>query len=484
MAYRRITPAINGLCLKSNSLALFKHSGDPRLFALLAFFISISAISSFPWPDDQDGVNFILGVQRYDLQFHRPHFPGYPVYIMVGKLLHAVTLSPERALVALSVISGAACIWLMFVWLKKFYSRDTALLCSTALAVNPVFFEFSHKIFTEIPAMALLLASLAVLRNPANASTKRWFVSGAIMGILLGVRLSWWPYPLCYLLYAIRTGKGLNAWSGFAAGVALWLLPQADFVGARELVANGLAFTEGHFTKWGGAIGSETAHQQRLTALALRAGEAVGWIGSGTLWTRVPWAVFTLFGVFMFLRLRNSKKEVKVFLLATMFYVAWVAVGQNLEKTRHLIPLAPAAILIATPLIEKHRKTAMAVITALALTLPFDYASRTIDHPPAFGLVQWTGSIDKPNVELYCGESERFFDLYPSKSHVVMVTSAQKLADAFKASWPKPSARFVCDDIPGFVKPDGPAGAAGEPVAVFPARKGDPVDQTLSVYEM
>jgi len=471
---------MNRLYLKSN-LSSLKNFGDPRLFALLALFIAISAVSSFPWPDDQDGVNFILGVQRYDLQFHRPHFPGYPVYILAGKLLHAATLSPEQALAALSVISGAACIWLMFVWLKNFYSRDTALLCSTALAVNPVFFEFSHKIFTEIPAMALLLAGLVVLRNPAGASGKRWLVSGAIMGLLLGIRLSWWPYPLFYLLYAIRAGKGSNAWSGFIVGVALWLVPQADFVGVRELLSNGLLFTQGHFTKWGGAIGSEMAYQQRLTALALRVLETAGWIGSGTLWTRLPWVVFTLFGVFMFLRSRNSKKEVKVFLLATLFYVAWVAVGQNLEKTRHLIPLAPAAILIAAPLFEKYRKTAIAVIAALALTLPFDYVSRTTDHPPAFGFVQWAGSIDKPNVEFYCGESERFFDLYPSKSRVVMVTNAQKLANAFKASWPEPSARYVCDDIPGFIKP---SGAAGRPVAVFPARKGDPVDQTLSVYAM
>ncbi|VAX16446.1 hypothetical protein MNBD_NITROSPINAE04-501 [hydrothermal vent metagenome] len=464
--------------LKSSPASIYKDSGAPLLFALLALFTALSAASAFPWPDDQDGVNFILGVQRYDLQFHRPHFPGYPVYIVAGKLLHAATLSSERALVALSVISGAACIWLMFVWLKNFYSRETALLCSTALAVNPVFFEFSHKIFTEIPAMALMLAGLAVLRNPADASGKRWLISGAIMGLLLGVRLSWWPYPLFYLLYAVRIGKGSNAWGGFIVGVALWLAPQADFVGVRELISNGLTFTQGHFTKWGGAIGSEAAHQQRLTALALRAGEAVGWIGSGTIWTRVPWAVFTLVGALMFLRSGNSKKEVKIFLLATLFYVAWVAVGQNLEKTRHLIALIPAILLIAAPLFTKYRKTAIAVITALALTLPFDYAGRTTNYPPAFGLVQWASSIDKPNVELYCGESERFFDLYPSKSRVVMVISADRLDDAFKASWPEPLARFVCDDIPGFVKPPRP------PVAVFPARKGDPVDRTLSVYEM
>jgi len=467
-------PTMNKLYLKFNLSSL----KDPRLFALLALFATLVAVSAFPWPDDNDGVNFILGLSRYDLQSHRPHFPGYPVYIFAGKLLQTITRSPEWALIALSIFSGAACIWLMFVWVEKFYSRGTALLCSAALAVNPVFFEFSHKIFTEIPAMALLLMALVVLGNPVTAVGRRWLASGAIMGLLLGIRLSWWPYPLFYLMYAYRTGKSLNVWLGFAIGVSLWLVPQADFVGVRELITNGLTFTQGHFTQWGGAIGSEMAHGERLTSLVLRVGETAGWTGSGTVWTRLPWAVLTLVSVSAFLRSRNSRKEVKVFLLATLFYVAWVAVGQNLEKTRHLIPLAPAAILISAPLFLKHPKTATAVITALALTLPLDYAGRTTNHPPSFGLVQWAGASDKPYAEFYCGESERFFDLYPSKSRVVMVTSADKLADTVKASWPKPATRYVCDDIAGFVKP------SGRPVAVFPARKGDPVDQTLSVYAM
>jgi hypothetical protein len=459
---------------KSN-LSLLKVVGDFRLFALLTIFTTLLVASASPWPDDQDGVNFLLGVERYDLKFHQPHFPGYPVYIVAGKLLRSVINSPEWALVALSVISGVSCVWLMFVWVSKFQSRDTALFCATALAVNPVFFEFSHKIFTEIPAMALLLMALVILGNPVDGSGKRWFASGAIMGMMLGIRLSWWPYPLFYLLYGAKTGRGLNVLGGLVVGVLLWLAPQATLVGASELATTGLSFTGGHFSDWGGAIGAEMAKDPRLISLILRIGEAVGWIGSGTIWTRVPWAAFTFVSIVIFLGIRNDKKEANTFLLATLFYLLWVALGQNLEKTRHLIMIAPAVIVIAAPLIEKYKKAAAIAIVALGLTLPVDYLGRRVNQPPALGLAQWIELSKEPYAEYYCGESERFFDLYPSKKRVVNVRSVEKLDDAIKASWPKPAIRYICDDIAGL-------SLSGEPVAVFPARIGDPIDRTLSIY--
>ena len=36
--------------------------------------------------EDIDSVNFALGVRDFDVANHRPHPPGYPLYIALGKL--------------------------------------------------------------------------------------------------------------------------------------------------------------------------------------------------------------------------------------------------------------------------------------------------------------------------------------------------------------------------------------------------------------
>ncbi len=362
--------------------------------------------------------------------------------------------------------------------MKNIYSTRTTLLSTIALAVNPVFFEFSHKIFTEIPALALLLLAIVVLGNPKEASDKRWFLSCVAFGLMLGIRLSWWPFALFYFIKGYRSDKGIYSSSGFLAGILLWLVPQAIIVGPKELISIGISFTTGHFSTWGGAMGSELGTNHRFSLLTERLGEIVGWSSSGSIWTRVPWIIFALSGIFMTLKKTYTNNEsVRIFLLAALLYMSWVIVGQNPENVRHLIPLIPVIILAVSPLVEKFPQLATVIILIFSLTLPIDYAGRTQKSPPPVQLRDWTNSLNNSNVDFYCGNSERLFDLYPSKQRVVNVASINNLSFAVKSSWMEPSRKLICDDIPGF-KP------SGKPIAVFPAREGDPVDRTLRLYNL
>tara|TARA_B100000315_G_scaffold243529_1_gene267003 strand:+ start:230 stop:1597 length:1368 start_codon:yes stop_codon:yes gene_type:complete len=447
------------------------------LFAILALFIVFTNATASFWPDDQDGVNYLLGIEQYDLIFHQPHFPGYPVYIIVGKLIAFLSSSPERACVFLSVFSGTVCLWLISVILRQTNNRQTALLCTAAMAVNPVFFEFSHKIFTEMPALALLILAIVLLGNPDKASNIRWFSAVAVIGLMLGIRLSWWPFAFFYFIKGILSGKGFYASCGLLLGVLIWLLPQAVVVGPEELFFTGISFTYGHFDKWGGAMASELEVDNRFLLFAIRAGEAFGWVGSGMLFTRLPWIVLTLTGMFIFLRNRNYiDTQIKTFITAVLFYMVWVVIGQNPEKVRHLLPLIPVFILAVSPFIEKYQKTAASTILIFSLTLPLNYADRTQNNPPAVQLQKWADSLPLSDVEFYCGNSERFFDRYPSKQRIKNVTSIDHLQFVIKSSWPKPAQRYVSDDIPGFMTTE-------EPIAIFSARKGDPVDRTLKLYK-
>ena len=37
--------------------------------------------------EDLDSVNFALGVGHYDVARHQPHPPGYPVFILIAKIV-------------------------------------------------------------------------------------------------------------------------------------------------------------------------------------------------------------------------------------------------------------------------------------------------------------------------------------------------------------------------------------------------------------
>jgi hypothetical protein len=444
----------------------------------LLFFIAISLGLASPWPDNQDGVNFLLGLKHYDITAHQPHFPGYPAYIATGKLLDHFVTSPEWTLISLSIFSGVICIGLMVKMVEKDYGRITGLICGGTLAVNTIFFEFSHKIFSEIPALAVLLFAAYVLGNTQKKNPSlRWFIGGAALGLLLGLRLSWWPFPLFFLIYGLISGARWNITTGIFLGVIVWLIPQIALTGAAEFFSVGWSFTLGHFTGWGAGAGFTIV--EKIILFSERIAEAMGWVGTGEVLTKIPWMLFSIYGLLLSsYRIILKEQKYNIFISATLFYLLWVAMGQNPENVRHLIPIIPAALLIIAPVISQFPKTATIATAVFALTLPIDYANRLYATPPAVRFLLWSDSNQQPpGTVYYCGESERFFDLYRTGAQVVNVKRAVDLDNAVKATWPTPENIMVCNDIAG-LKP------TGKPHREFPARRGDPVDHTLRLDVM
>ncbi|MEZ5421401.1 MAG: hypothetical protein R2708_29235, partial [Vicinamibacterales bacterium] len=69
-------------------------AGRAALLAVLLVAAGVAAghVASLPTTlEDIDSVNFALGVRDFDPGQHRPHPPGYPVYIALGKAATAVT---------------------------------------------------------------------------------------------------------------------------------------------------------------------------------------------------------------------------------------------------------------------------------------------------------------------------------------------------------------------------------------------------------
>ena len=76
----------------------------------ILFFIAHLAFLP-PTLEDLDSMNFALGILDFDPSKHQPHPPGYPVFIALGKLARALSLSAVTALAIWGALFGALAVF-------------------------------------------------------------------------------------------------------------------------------------------------------------------------------------------------------------------------------------------------------------------------------------------------------------------------------------------------------------------------------------
>jgi hypothetical protein len=340
---------------------------------------------------------------------------------------------------------------------------------------NPVIFGFSHKVFSEPLALFILLLSTL---SAGTGTGFGWFISGILAGALMGVRLSWWPFAAVYMFFSWRKNFPIPYGFGFVLGSLAWIAPMVEIVGAQELYVTGRDFIAGHFTDWGGAIAASVSPVERLTTIFATLAKSV--IGMGVVheYAFALWALFAGLGIFISAYHSGERTEAsRMFLAASFFYLLWVAIGQNVTKTRHFMPMIPAVMIALAPAIRRAQFMAALAGGGLAAGLLVAHVQRTHSEPPAIRLHHWLDENADKGTVVYCGPTERFFDKYISKTSVKSVKKADGLRREINSTWPPPVKAIACDDIPG-------AKWGGKPLAEFPARGGDPVDAALRIYEV
>lgn len=242
---------------------------------MLAALALIFALAHVPFLaaslEDIDSVNFALGVRDFDVATHRPHPPGYPVYIALGKAAKAITIlassAPEstieaKSLAALSLLAGVVAIFFLyrvFAGMSRGGEATGSLratvnveaLAATAITAScPLFWYLGARPMSDLPGLAAALAAQACLMSawwkqrpgpdgdrrlpPAvTAASGRLIVIGAFLAAFsIGLRSQtvWFTAPLLVLVLLDRVGRGVaGALIGggimFAAGGLVWGIP-------------------------------------------------------------------------------------------------------------------------------------------------------------------------------------------------------------------------------------------------------------------
>lgn len=359
--------------------------------------------------EDIDSVNFALGIRDFDPGRHRPHPPGYPVYIALGKVATAITHAawpdgrPDRvearALAALSLAGALVLLWLTpraFAALSRGEVQRTAtprlsrraLVATLIAATCPLTWYMTSRPMSDVPGLAAAMASLACLtlawwrQQPdgdgdrrldaaAMAASGRVIVLGALLaGLAIGFRsqTAWLTVPMLALVLVDRVGRGvfgalLGSTIAFGAGGIAWGVPL--------LVASG--GLGAYLAALGSQAGEDFAGVEmlylnptpRLAAFTLL--RTFVWP-----WDDVPLAgtvlvLALLGGIVLLIRERRTFTAVAALMLP---YLAFHLAFQDTTFARYALPIVwPVAFLAAVALDVAGRAGAVAAVALAAWSL-------------------------------------------------------------------------------------------------------------------
>jgi hypothetical protein len=246
------------------------HSWRVGIGALVLIGIAVRLQTLPLTPDVEDSVLFVRGVVRHSIAEMRPHWPGYAVYIWVGKLFTAATGDPVVGLHLVSALASALTAWpLAFVtraWaLSLGAPESTGRWCGWATAAlwlaSPMAWVTGSQIVSDPLGLLCGATVLALCVAGERKGSGLWVVAALLGGLMAGVRLvnvtmlgplamecwrrrheRWRDRPVPLVLLAAGV-----------AGVLPWLL----WLVVRDPVAllyGGRAHLGGHFKGWGESL--------------------------------------------------------------------------------------------------------------------------------------------------------------------------------------------------------------------------------------
>jgi dolichyl-phosphate-mannose-protein mannosyltransferase len=180
-----------------------------------------------------DSVLYARGMERFDPMDQRPQPPGYLWYVLMLRAINLVTDDPNRAMIIVSALAGAAAVALVYVLAARLYDERTAKVSGLFLLTAVTFWGYGavaypYTLLAALTTVCALLFWRAV--DSATAPSRRGLhlvIASAAWGIAIGFRsdLAMFLAPL-WLLAAARAPIASAAVSAAVATglVGLWVL--------------------------------------------------------------------------------------------------------------------------------------------------------------------------------------------------------------------------------------------------------------------
>ena len=313
--------------------------------------------------DSDDALNFAHGVTRFSVLEFSPHFPGYPAFIWLARLINLAVDDPARAVQWASLLGSSLLAPLAALLAVKLWQRPSLLapvwLLVLALPLTPT---LALSGLSDGPALAAWLGSLLALQQ------RRFALAGLLLGLMLALRPSYFVLALQPLWLGLaQQGNRVR----FVLPIALVGLTSLLFVWQADgwaYFSEGQRFTDGHFTLWGNTA---AAHGDRL----------LSWANTFNSQLTPLWPL--LMGALLIQPLwqRSKDHNATPSVLWTIYWLAlllWTLFGQNPDNPRHLAPITLLGIVLLAGWLPRRGEGLVTVAGLLLLGATF-----TLPHPPA-----------------------------------------------------------------------------------------------------
>ncbi|WP_324057045.1 hypothetical protein [Aeromonas caviae] len=306
--------------------------------------------------DSDDALNFAHGVVRFSVLEFSPHFPGYPAFIWLARLINLLVDEPARAVQWASLLGSSLLAPLAASLAVRLWQRPSLLapvwLLVLALPLTPT---LALSGLSDGPALAAWLGALLALLHRKAA------LAGLLLGLMLALRPSYFVLALLPLWLGMAQ-KGTRvrfvlpiALVGLACLLFVW---QAD---GRAYFAEGRRFTDGHFTLWGNTA---AAHGDRL----------LSWANTFNDQLTPLWPL--LMGALLVLPLWKRSKDHNpapsvLWPLYWLVLLLWTLFGQNPDNPRHLAPITLLGLVLLAGWLPRRGVGLVALAGLLLLAVTF-----------------------------------------------------------------------------------------------------------------
>ncbi|WP_419875429.1 hypothetical protein [Candidatus Pristimantibacillus sp. PTI5] len=492
---------------------------------VILFLFCFNLFFSSPFVRSWDEVDFVLAVDRYDLLAMQPHFPGYPYFIAGAKLVHEWATDPVQSLIIWNAMLALSAAVPMTLLARRYIGLVPALWATVGVQSLPYLWLMGSRPMSECAGIAVLWWYLWSVRWAADCPKSNLRLGTALLlfSVLMGIRLSYFPFGIALVLLLVYQFMSLTDSSNrvrrlvmaiAAAGGAqlIWIGGLIQSEGTLQgFWKLSLAFVSGHFSEWGGGVAdSKVPLGTRFVTLIADHLIRDIWFSRSSALVVLYLLLLALMGFGMW-KLRGSIRDAsadrkfgKWLWICLAAYGVWVLLGQNIEKPRHIAPVAgpmllvlyaaafkTAALLTRASGDIRRRKwyMAAAIYLALAAVIAFQIAVgahllklQAEQTPAVYQLNDYMEALDQPFV-LYTWEETRVLRyLEAGYEHRKILTF-----DYFHSlSQTGANQRVFLTDhvLNGFLQQNANAGSQVIPVAKFVSDDlFDPVYSWITLYE-
>lgn len=210
-------------------------------------------------PTEWDSVQFVLGVDRFDVRQDSPHPPGYYLYVVAGRAVRALTpLDTNHSLVLVAALASAALVVVTYLVGRELGGEWLGFGAAALVATCP-FVWFYGSIAGTYGFDALVGVTLVLLAVRARPGSRHAVQGAGLLGFAAGFR------PTMVVMFAVVllvvAGRSIRDWrstaKALAAGVGgllAWFVPM-------------LLEQPGGLTAWPLAVSTMFSNAAKLTSL-------------------------------------------------------------------------------------------------------------------------------------------------------------------------------------------------------------------------